>query len=120
VAPTGDLVVLDLLEHRLDPIQLRAVGRQEVQEGPLPGQLLPLRLDHLADVQPGVIPHHDARYPGRGQAPEALQQVLGGQRPLERRDLLAEQAIRFVVIDRRITQGTRGSGVIGGVSGSGR
>ena len=34
-------MVLDLLEHRLDPVQLRAVGRQVVQEGPSPGQLLP-------------------------------------------------------------------------------
>ena len=34
VAPTGDLVVLDLLEHRLDPVQLRAVRRQEVQVDP--------------------------------------------------------------------------------------
>src|SRR5205823_2167018 len=49
MAPLGDLVVLNLLEDRLDLVEFRAVGWQVVQVNPLTRQFLALRLERLAD-----------------------------------------------------------------------
>src|SRR5437764_6101406 len=50
VAARGDLVAFDLLEHRLNLLELGAVRRQVVQVDPLPRQRPPLALEGLADV----------------------------------------------------------------------
>src|SRR5262245_45180883 len=61
------LVVLDLLEDRLDLVQFGAVGRQVVQVDAELRQAGPRRLDQLADVQAGVVQHHHSRHVRRRQ-----------------------------------------------------
>ena len=60
------VVVLDLLEHRLDPVQLRAVSRQVVQINATHRQRWPSRLDCLTGVNAGVVQHDHLRDLGTG------------------------------------------------------
>lgn len=84
VAPIRHRVVLDLPEHRLDLVELRAVRRQKVQVQTPPSQAGTRRPDDLAGVQPGVIQNH---HPGNlrpGQRNQEAKQVLRVPGPLGR------------------------------------
>jgi hypothetical protein len=77
-------MVLELLEDRLDPVPLRAIRGQVVEEDPRLRQPRPGGLHDLADVKATVIPNPHPGHLGRGPAiPQVSPQILGGDRPLE-------------------------------------
>ena len=71
VAADGPCLMLDASEIRLDVIQFRTVGRQEVQLNPLVPQLWQGLLHFLRAVAGGIVQHYHPRLAlPRGQSIE--------------------------------------------------